>query len=139
VLFVLAFHFLPDLFRVKMNFGRRLRDAVIAGSFGLVTTFLILAAHANQIAPSISDWYLANSLPVGFGKNVVNVIVVDFRGLDTQGEIAVLVVAAMGITALLRLRPQSSNPANGKKTPPKGLPAVEPKSDAKGEVKGKSS
>lgn len=105
VLFVLAFHFLPDTFMTVASVRSRLLDILIAGGSGVVITLLILAAVSNRVAESISPWYIENAVPIGQGHNVVNVILVDFRGLDTQGEIAVLVIAAMGVTALLRLRP----------------------------------
>jgi hypothetical protein len=54
--------------------------------------------------PSISAYFVENSVPRGHGRNVVNVILVDFRGLDTLGEITVLAVAAVGVYALLKLR-----------------------------------
>jgi multicomponent K+:H+ antiporter subunit A len=50
---------------------------------------------------SIADWFLNQSLPGGGGANVVNVILVDFRGFDTLGEITVLALAALGIYAML--------------------------------------
>jgi multicomponent Na+:H+ antiporter subunit A len=105
VLFVLAFHFLPDAFRYTARIRSRVIDLSIAMGSGLVITLLILAAKSNPVGESISPWYIENSVAVGQGHNVVNVILVDFRGLDTQGEIAVLIIAAMGVTALLRLRP----------------------------------
>jgi multisubunit Na+/H+ antiporter MnhB subunit len=105
VLFVLAFHFLPDAFMAVASIRSRLVDALIAGGSGIIVTLLILAARSNPVAESISPWYIENAVAIGQGHNVVNVILVDFRGLDTQGEIAVLVIAAMGVTALLRLRP----------------------------------
>ena len=105
VLFVLAFHFLPDAFMAVAPMRSRLLDVLIAGGAGVVITLLVLAARTNPIAESISPWYIENAVAVGQGHNVVNVILVDFRGLDTQGEISVLVIAAMGVTALLRLRP----------------------------------
>lgn len=55
---------------------------------------------------SVSEEYLARSKPEAHGSNVVNVIVVDFRGFDTLGEITVLFVAAIGIVGLLRMRPR---------------------------------
>jgi NADH:ubiquinone oxidoreductase subunit 5 (subunit L)/multisubunit Na+/H+ antiporter MnhA subunit len=107
VLFVLAFHFLPDAFTAQLGRRERLLDAVIAAGAGLTITLLILAARSNQVAESISQWFIDNSVLIGHGHNVVNVILVDFRGLDTQGEIVVLIIAAMGVTALLRLRPHN--------------------------------
>ena len=50
----------------------------------------------------LADWFLSQSVPGGGGKNVVNVILVDFRGFDTFGEITVLGIVALTIFALLR-------------------------------------
>lgn len=105
VLFVLAFHFLPDTFTTRQSRAQRVFDAAIALASGVTITILILAAGTNKIAPSISDWYLDNSVPLAHGTNVVNVLLVDFRGMDTMIEITVLVIAATGTIALLRLRP----------------------------------
>ena len=49
----------------------------------------------------MADFFLENSLTRGFGKNVVNVILVDFRALDTLGEVTVLTLAAIGVSVLL--------------------------------------
>lgn len=105
VLFVLAFHFLPDAFTSPIRLSGRVLDGIIAAGAGLAVTMLVLAARSNRVGESISHWFVDQSVPIGQGHNVVNVILVDFRGMDTQGEIAVLVIAAMGVTALLRLRP----------------------------------
>lgn len=105
VLFVLAFHFLPDTYTTRPTRIRRFRDMAISASFGLTLGLLVLIAHANRIADPISPYYVENAVPVGQGHNIVNIILVDFRALDTQGEILVLLIAAAGITALLRLRP----------------------------------
>lgn len=107
VLFVLAFHFLPDAFTVRNKRRVRFADAALAAGAGLTITLLILAARSNQVGESISHWFIENSVLIGQGHNVVNVILVDFRGLDTQGEITVLLIAAMGVAALLRLRPHN--------------------------------
>lgn len=82
----------------------RIRDAILAGSVGLLMTLLVLVATTNQFADPISAFYRAASYVEAHGRNVVNVILVDFRGIDTMGEITVLSVAAMGVVALLRMR-----------------------------------
>lgn len=105
VLFVLAFHFLPDAFVTPIQRRSRLADIALSAGAGIALTLLILAARSNPIGQSISPWFIENAVPIGQGHNVVNVILVDFRGMDTQGEITVLVIAAMGVAALLRLRP----------------------------------
>lgn len=103
ILFVLVFYHLKATLRPP-SWPQVARDAVVAGLVGVVMTSLVLAATTNQLAPPISDFYAANSLPAAFGRNVVNVILVDFRALDTLGEIVVLAVAALGSYAMLRLQ-----------------------------------
>lgn len=105
VLFVLAFHFLPDAFVIRTGRLNAGRDWLIAIGMGVTVAILVLVAGENRLWESISSWYMANAVPIGQGHNIVNVILVDFRGLDTQGEIVVLVIAAMGVAALLHLRP----------------------------------
>ncbi len=73
--------------------------AILAGIFGFT---LALVASGGAYAPSISDYFLLNSIAGGHGANVVNVILVDFRGYDTMGEMTVLAIAALGGYALLR-------------------------------------
>jgi multicomponent Na+:H+ antiporter subunit A len=67
-------------------------------------TALVLAAVKVQWRPSIASYFSDNSLVLAKGKNIVNVILVDFRGFDTFGEITVLSVAGVGVYALLKLR-----------------------------------
>ncbi|HKL87634.1 MAG TPA: putative monovalent cation/H+ antiporter subunit A, partial [Salinibacter sp.] len=77
----------------------------IAGGVGATVSLLLLATLRLPLDRTIPDYFLTESVPGGFGRNVVNVILVDFRALDTLGEIAVLAVAALGAFALLRLGP----------------------------------
>jgi multicomponent K+:H+ antiporter subunit A len=76
------------------------RDAVLAGLIGVGVGGLALAVMTRP-ASTISWYFLENSLPRGGGANVVNVILTDFRGYDTFGEITVLAIAALGVAALL--------------------------------------
>jgi len=62
---------------------------------------LALAAAGRSDFVPISTELVARSVPEAYGRNVVNVILVDFRALDTLGEIFVLGAAAVGVTALL--------------------------------------
>jgi multicomponent Na+:H+ antiporter subunit A len=62
---------------------------------------LVLASPAES---KISSFFLENSYVKAHGRNVVNVILVDFRGLDTMGEITVLSIAAIGVYTLLKFR-----------------------------------
>jgi len=105
ILLVFALYHLPRTLPGPKR-ARRWRDAAIAIASGALMTALVLAALEIQIAPSIGDYYMARSQPEAHGRNVVNVILVDFRGVDTMGEISVLGIAATGVFALLRLRPR---------------------------------
>jgi len=104
VLFVLAFHKLP-LLKDYSKLAIRGRDAVFATIFGVVMTLLVLIAlHFEVERPPISEYMGEQSYPLAHGRNVVNVILVDFRALDTLGEIGVLAIAALGVYAMLKLR-----------------------------------
>jgi multicomponent Na+:H+ antiporter subunit A len=93
----------------------RVRDVAVAGSLGGLITLLVLTSWSiDQFVP-ISDYMIANSAPLAYGRNIVNVILVDYRALDTLGEIFVLALAAIGVFAMLKLRapekPKKSAPA----------------------------
>ncbi len=105
ILLALAFYHLPT-FRHNSAPRTRVVDLTIAMGGGLMITLLVLAALAVQTPTPISDYYLEQSYAQAHGRNVVNVILVDFRALDTLGEITVLTIAALGATALLKLRPK---------------------------------
>ncbi|MFN3643506.1 MAG: monovalent cation/H+ antiporter subunit A [Gemmobacter sp.] len=101
VLMLLALNFLPKKTPRESTGARRLRDGAIAGVAGLAVAGLAYAIMLRDFAfPTISDYHLANAKPLGGGTNVVNVILVDFRGYDTFGEVLVLAVAALVIYAL---------------------------------------
>ena len=101
VLVVLAFRRLPALRKVSSAARVRL-DAALALVGGAVMAALVFASTQVRLGERISDRFLEWSVPEGHGRNVVNVILVDFRALDTLGEIVVLAVAAAGAVALLR-------------------------------------
>lgn len=103
ILFVLVLHKLPrfTLFSSPLS---RLRDLLVALSIGAVMMLLVLLAISQPLSPQLKNWFLEQSLPAGHGRNVVNVILVDFRALDTLGEITVLAVAALGVYGLLKSR-----------------------------------
>jgi multicomponent Na+:H+ antiporter subunit A len=104
ILLALAFYHLPQ-FRHSSSRRTRAADLLIASGGGVVVSLLVLAALDVSNPTPISDYYLANSYDHAHGRNVVNVILVDFRALDTLGEITVLAIAAFGAAALLKLRP----------------------------------
>jgi len=101
ILLLLALNFLPRETPKESGAARRLRDAGIAVVGGVAVTGLSYAILVRDFAQeSISAFHLANSYKGGGGTNVVNVILVDFRGFDTYGEIIVLGIAALVIYAL---------------------------------------
>src|SRR5690554_2051891 len=100
VLLMLALYFLPQLTHNQSSGKRISRDIILAAAAG-IGMGLITLAMLTQPFQSISDYYLANSVSGGGGSDVVNVILVDFRGFDTLGEITVLAIAAVGIYAML--------------------------------------
>ncbi len=101
VLFVMIIYHLP-VFKNLSDTPSRIRDAAIAILFGSFMTVITLKSDMIDLYPAISDYFTENSLTQAFGKNVVNVILVDFRALDTLGEITVLVIAAIGVYSLFR-------------------------------------
>lgn len=103
ILFVLAFYHLPKFKQLSPR-SSRIRDVVIALLAGGLMTALVLFAVDIQVSQSISSYFVENSLPLAHGRNIVNVILVDFRGMDTMGEITVLGIAGIGVYALLKLR-----------------------------------
>lgn len=81
---------------------QRTGDALIAAAVGIAGTLIMLAMLAVPFDPFIARWMGEAAVPQAQGRNVVNVILVDFRALDTLGEIAVLLIAALAGTALVR-------------------------------------
>ncbi len=100
VLLMLALYFLPQITPNESGPVRVTRDILLSGSAGIGIGLLAWAVLTRPYN-SIADYFLANSVSGGGGANVVNVILVDFRGFDTLGEITVLAIAAVGIFNLL--------------------------------------
>jgi multicomponent K+:H+ antiporter subunit A len=82
--------------------SRRGRDLVIAVACGLGIAGIAYAVMTSPLDRDAADWFLRNAYTEGGGTNVVNVILVDFRGFDTFGEITVLGIVALTVFALLR-------------------------------------
>ncbi|MFT5591981.1 MAG: multicomponent K+:H+ antiporter subunit A [Oceanicoccus sp.] len=100
ILLLLALFFLPQS-TLKESSNRRLSgDLFVAGMIGCVIGTICYAMLTSPLS-TISDFFIANSKTGGGGTNVVNVILVDFRGFDTLGEITVLGIAALGIFKLI--------------------------------------
>jgi multicomponent Na+:H+ antiporter subunit A len=109
ILLVFAFYHLPRFARLS-SAGSRLRDAAVAATAGaLMTALALVVANVDQQS-GVSEYYAQNSAPLAQGRNVVNAVLVDFRALDTLGEITVLSLAAIGVYALLKLRPTKGGP-----------------------------
>jgi multicomponent Na+:H+ antiporter subunit A len=85
-------------------FRETLPDMAIAAACGLGATLLLLKVTEGPFNTALSDFFNQYSKTIAHGANVVNVIIVDFRGTDTLGEIAVVMIAALAILSLVRLR-----------------------------------
>ncbi len=103
ILFVLVLYRLPKYLKFSKNY-LRIEHGILSAIFGGMITFLILKVISEPKNSEVSNFYADNSYVLAKGKNVVNVILVDFRGSDTLIEITVLIVAAIGVFGLLKLR-----------------------------------
>ena len=118
-LMLLALNYLPKASPPERSTLRRVRDGVIAVAAGggiAMLAYAVMTTPANTMAGEM----LARSLPEAYGRNVVNVILVDFRGFDTFGEITVFGIAALVVHAMLRrarMAPEQAMPG-----PPIKLP-----------------
>jgi multicomponent Na+:H+ antiporter subunit A len=112
VLFSFVILKLPQIRTISRRRTRRL-DGVVAAIAGMAMTLVVWKSVHVRTHESISAGIIERSATEAFGRNVVNVILVDFRALDTMGEILVLALACLGVTALLvrrRKLPQSGDP-----------------------------
>ena len=100
ILMLLALNMLPKETPAESSVPRKLRDGLIAALAGIGVGGATWAMTTRN-GETLSGYYLDNSVSGGGGSNVVNVILVDFRGFDTFGEIIVLGIAALTIYALL--------------------------------------
>ncbi|GIW44975.1 MAG: Na(+)/H(+) antiporter subunit A [Candidatus Binatia bacterium] len=103
ILFVLVLYRLPR-FESRSSVRTRIRDALLASAVGGGIAFVVLVLLAQPTASRLAPFFLAQSEPAAHGRNVVNVILVDFRSLDTLGEITVLGLAAIGVGTLMAVR-----------------------------------
>jgi multicomponent Na+:H+ antiporter subunit A len=103
-LFLLAFQHLPQLNTHGETKRNKLVNAIIAGSVGITVALVALSAHSQKMIPSISQYYKDTVATEAGGGNIVNVILVDYRGFDTLFEIAVLAIAGIGVLGMIRLR-----------------------------------
>jgi multicomponent Na+:H+ antiporter subunit A len=106
IIFLLAIVKIPQKFREHVTPAVLTRDLLIASAVALTVFVLLINATQGIVAPfeSLSHYFIENSLPLAGGHNIVNVIIVDFRGYDTLGEISVLCLAAFGVYNLIHSR-----------------------------------
>ncbi|MFD2680657.1 Na+/H+ antiporter subunit A [Bacillus seohaeanensis] len=103
-LFLLCFYHLPKLSRHEERMTFKLGNALISLGVGITVAMIAISSYSTKLFGSISEYYIENVYDEAGGKNMVNVILVDFRGFDTLFEICVLAIASLGIFAMIKLR-----------------------------------
>ncbi|MBS4190725.1 Na+/H+ antiporter subunit A [Bacillus sp. FJAT-49705] len=103
-LFLLCFYHLPKNSKNEERIRFKLTNLLISIGVGAIVTVIALSAHSNKMFDSIAQYYVENTYEKAAGKNMVNVILVDFRGFDTLFEITVLSIAALGIFTMIKLK-----------------------------------
>ncbi|MGP8292331.1 putative monovalent cation/H+ antiporter subunit A [Vreelandella zhanjiangensis] len=109
ILLVLVLFRLPRFSHLSTPL-ERIRDGSVAAIMGILIFLLIMTAWSIDQFESISTYMVENSAPLAYGRNIVNVILVDYRALDTLGEMFVLALAAIGVIAMLKLRHEPESP-----------------------------
>jgi multicomponent Na+:H+ antiporter subunit A len=108
ILLVIVLIHLPGIEGYE-SVGTRVRDGIVALGVGTIVTTLAFTALSFPLDRSVSEFMAENSYTVAQGTNIVNVILVDMRGVDTMGEIIVLCMAALGVYVLMRM-PRTPDP-----------------------------
>lgn len=103
VLFLLCFYHLPKLKRENSPIRFNAVNGIVSIGVGIVMTIVALSAHSTRLFESISGYY-EQAYELAGAKNIVNAILVDFRGFDTMLEILVLSIAGLGVYTLIKLR-----------------------------------
>lgn len=111
ILLVLVLFRLPSFSNISTPMDRT-SDAGVALLTGALMTCLIMVTIDVQLFEPISGYMIENSVPLAYGRNIVNVILVDYRALDTLGEIFVLALAAMGVYAMIKFKPSTAPGSN---------------------------
>lgn len=107
VLFVLVIYKLPKFLTISAV-KHRIRDSIIAISAGVFITLLMISVYSVEMKSEMKEYFGDNSYILANGRNIVNVILVDFRALDTLGEITVLGIAAAGVFGLIKVLKKDS-------------------------------
>lgn len=103
IIFLLVLNKLPEL-KKNISFNRKSRDAVISALAGLTVFLSVIYSTAEKTPDEVAEYYVEHSIPGSGGGNIVNVILVDFRGLDTMGEISVIAMAGLSVFMLFQMR-----------------------------------
>ncbi len=85
-------------------FEEVIRDGGLALVCGIGLTMLLLAVLQTDLDTTLTEFFTKTSVPIAHGRNIVNVILVDYRAIDTLGEISVVMTAGIAILALIRIR-----------------------------------
>ena len=104
---------------------KRLRNGIVAVTVGVSVTLVLLAVTGSPPQPDLREYFERTAVPGGHGRNIVNVILVDFRALDTMGEITVLAIAGAAVFALLL-----PGPRRRERVTPPGTQAVASRAQA---------
>lgn len=104
VLFLLVYRHLPKLKKRTEPVRTKTVNLIISIGFGVLLTLIGISAHSTDWFESISQYFVDTALSIGGGRNIVNVILVDMRGLDTLFEITVLAVAGLAVYSMIKLR-----------------------------------
>ncbi|QSW99711.1 hydrogen gas-evolving membrane-bound hydrogenase subunit E [Haloterrigena alkaliphila] len=104
LIFLLVVEEIPEYYEVEL--GKYARDAVVSLAVGATAfvTVLVTTDARPEGRTEIARFYTENAVPEGGGTNIVNVILVDFRGFDTMGELVVVAMAAISILTLIVMR-----------------------------------
>ena len=110
IIYVLVFRYFRNLESLSPPLVR-FRDLMIGAANGVLIGGLVLSVSTTETAARLREYFVEFAPSLAHGRNIVNVILVDFRGFDTMGEITVLATAAIGVRALLRVaRPDRGFP-----------------------------
>ncbi len=107
IIFVLVLFHLPRYSSFTSPWPRFI-DVIFASLIGVTMAVITFIIASREAPSSIATYFAERAYTEGNGRNVVNVILVDFRAMDTLGEVFVIGVAAIGVYTLLRLRPLTS-------------------------------
>ncbi len=103
IIFLLVLDKLPEM-KKHVSLTRKAKDILIAAAAGFTVFTAVLYSKMVETPGELSRYYVENAVPGSGGTNVVNVILVDFRGIDTMGEISVIAMAGIAIMMLFKMR-----------------------------------